>query len=299
MLNLIRRRTLFIGLGVVFAALMALLTLRWNDPDEGWLIDEAIQAVAYPVLAGYQAVQSGIGGLTRRYVVLVNVEQENERLRLQVQALQEELNHHINGSIQFNLLREQLNFLEEEPETKVFAEVIGESLDSFHHTLVLNRGWLAGIRRNFPVVLREGVVGRVQSATALQSVVELITDRRHRFPALIQRTRARMEVAGQEDSLRLVAPDRGMIYGVGRELRLNRVRMLADLRRGDRVVTSGLSGIFPKGLLVGTISNVYRERHELFQSADIEPAVDFNKIEWVFVILRDPRDEDYPQFTDR
>jgi rod shape-determining protein MreC len=63
------------------------------------------------------------------------------------------------------------------------------------------------------------------------------------------------------------------------------------------VVTSGLSGIFPKGLLVGTINRVYRERHELFQSADIEPVVDFNQVEWVFVMLRDPKDEEYPQFT--
>jgi rod shape-determining protein MreC len=297
MLNLIRRRILLISFGVVLATLMALLSLRWRDPEQGWLIDEVIQALAYPVIAGYHGVVQGAGNLIDRYSHLVHVEQENERLRLQVQALQEELNHHINGSIQFNLLREQLKFLEENPETKVFAEVIGESVDNFHHVLVINKGSLAGIRRNFPVVLREGVVGRIQSVTATQALVELITDRRHRFPGLIQRTRERAIVGGDEDQLRLSTPDRGMVYGTGRDLQLNRVRMLADVQPGDRVVTSGLSGIFPKGLLVGTISNVYRERHELFQSADIEPVVDFNKIEWVFVILRDSRDEDYPQFT--
>jgi rod shape-determining protein MreC len=297
MLNLIRRRILLISFGVVLATLMALLSLRWRDPEQGWLIDEVIQALAYPVTASYHGVVQGAGTLIDRYSHLVHVEQENERLRLQVQALQEELNHHINGSIQFNLLREQLKFLEENPETKVFAEVIGESVDNFHHVLVINKGSLAGIRRNFPVVLREGVVGRIQSVTATQALVELITDRRHRFPGLIQRTRERAIVGGDEDRLRLSTPDRGMVYGTGRDLQLNRVRMLADVQPGDRVVTSGLSGIFPKGLLVGTISNVYRERHELFQSADIEPVVDFNKIEWVFVILRDSRDEDYPQFT--
>ena len=297
MLNLIRRRILLFSFGVVLATLMVLLSLRWRDPEQGWMIDEVFQALAYPVKAGYQGVVRGMGNLVDRYVHLVNVEQDNERLNLQVQALQEELNHHINGSIQFNLLREQLKFLEENPETKVFAEVIGESADNFHHVLVINKGSLAGIRRNFPVVLREGVVGRIQSVTATQALVELITDRRHRFPALVQRTRERAVVGGNEEGLRLTAPDRGMVYGTGRELQLNRVRMLADVQPGDRVVTSGLSGIFPKGLLVGTITNVYRERHDLFQSADIEPVVDFNKIEWVFVILRDPKDEEYPQFS--
>ena len=297
MLNLIRRRILIISFGVVLAALMVLLSLRWRDPEKGWMIDEVVQAMAYPVVTGYQSAVRGVNNLLERYVSLVNVEQENERLKLQISALQEELNHHINGSIQFNLLREQLKFLEENPETKVFAEVVGESVDNFHHVLVINKGSLAGIRRNFPVVLREGVVGRIQNVTATQAQVELITDRRHRFPAVIQRTRERAIVGGDEEGLQLSAPDRGMVYGTGHELQLTRVRMLADVRPGDRVVTSGLSGIFPKGLLIGTITNVYRERHELFQSADIEPVVDFNKIEWVFVILRDPKDEEYPQFT--
>ena len=297
MFNLIRRRLLPLSFGAVLTVLLVLLSLRWRDPQQGWMIDEVLHALAYPVVASYHGITNGVRGLAGRYVLLVNVQQENERLKLQLQALQEELNHHISGSIQFNLLREQLKFLEESPETKVFAEVIGESVDNFHHVLLLNKGSLAGIRRNFPVVLREGVVGRIQSVTANQSLVELITDRRHRFPAIIQRTRDRAVVNGEEAGLKLTSPDRGVVYGLGRELQLNRVRMLADVQPGDRVVTSGLSGIFPKGLLVGTINHVYRERHELFQSADIAPVVDFNQIEWVFVMLRDPKDEEYPQFT--
>jgi rod shape-determining protein MreC len=297
MLNLIRRRLLPLSFGAVLTVLLVLLSLRWRDPQQGWMLDEVIQALAYPVVAAYHGVTQGVGDLVKRYVYLIDVEQENRGLKLQVQALEEELNHHVNGSIQFTLLREQLKFLEESPETKVFAEVIGESVDNFHHVLLINKGSLSGIRRNFPVVLREGVVGRIQSVTAAQAVVELITDRRHRFPAIVQRTRNRAVVNGEEDGLRLSSPDRGVVYGLGRELQLNRVRMLADVQAGDRVVTSGISGIFPKGLLVGTVRHVYRERHELFQSADIEPAVDFNQIEWVFVMLRDPRDEDYPQFT--
>jgi rod shape-determining protein MreC len=156
---------------------------------------------------------------------------------------------------------------------------------------------MAGIRRNFPVVLREGVVGRVQSVTALQSVVELIVDRRHRFPVLIQRSRERMDLQGEGGNLRLLPQDRGIASGTGDGLRMHRIRMLADVEKGDRVITSGLAGIFPKGLLVGTVTNVGRERHELFQSAEIQPVVDFNKIEGVFVILRDPNDPDYPLFS--
>ncbi len=71
------------------------------------------------------------------------------------------------------------------------------------------------------------------------------------------------------------------------------------MEQGDRVITSGLAGIFPKGLLVGTVADVKRERHELFQTAELRPAVDFDKIEGVFVILKKPTDTSFPVFTDQ
>jgi len=297
MLNLIKRNFYVLSATGVLIVLVVLLSLRWSQPGTARWVDESLQSIAYPFQSAFQRASTGIAELSRDYIFLVNLKQENDRLQLQVQALQEELNHYVNSSIQFNLLREQLGFLEENPERKVFAEVIGESVDNFHDVLLINKGQLAGIQRNFPVVLREGVVGRIQSTTATQSVVELIVDRRHRFPVLIQRSRERMDLRGEGGNLRLLPQDRGIAYGTGDSLRMNRIRMLADVEKGDRVITSGLDGIFPKGLLVGTVNAVYRERHELFQSADIEPVVDFNKIEWVFVILRDPKDEEYPQFS--
>jgi len=226
------------------------------------------------------------------------VKQENERLKQQVKALEEQLNQYVNASVQFNLLREQLQFLEENPERKVFAEVIGESVDNFHDVLLINKGQLAGIKRNFPVVLREGVVGRVQSVTATQALVELIVDRRHKFPVTLQRSRERTVVQGTGGGLEIRAPDGGIVRGTGDSLRLERIRMLADVEKGDRVVTSGLDGIFPKGLLVGTVISVNREKHELFQTAEIQPVVDFRKLEGVFVILKERRSVDFPLFTD-
>lgn len=89
-----------------------------------------------------------------------------------------------------------------------------------------------------------------------------------------------------------------MAFGQGDGLSVDRIRMLSDIQEGDRVVTSGLEGIFPKGLLVGTITSVGREKHELFQVAAVKPVVDFSRIEGVFVILRDRRSADYPMFSE-
>lgn len=297
MLNLIKRNIYLISASGVLLVLLVLLSLRWSQSSTARWVDNVVETVAYPFQTVFTRTTRGLDSLWANYIALVNLKQENDRLHLQVQALKEQLNHYVNSAIQFNLLRDQLGFLEENPERKVFAEVIGESADNFHHVLLINKGRRAGIRRNFAVVLREGVVGRIQSASALESVVELIVDRRHRFPVLIQRSRERMEAQGEGTTLRLQPQDRGIVYGTGDGLRMHRIRMLADVEPGDRVITSGLAGIFPKGLLVGTVTSVGRANYELFQSAEIRPVVDFNKIEGVFVILGDPNNPNRPLFT--
>jgi rod shape-determining protein MreC len=300
MLELIKRNRLLFAAAGILILLIVLLSYRARRPAEARVIDETFSAVAYPFQAGFSKTANAVSGLFDRYVSLVHLKEENEELQLRIQALEEELNHHINSSIQFNLLREQLKFKEDDPKRRVYAEVIGESADNFHHTLLINKGHLAGIRRNYPVVLREGVVGRIQSATALQSIVQLIVDRRHRFPVIIQRSRERLILEGSGGgSFRLAAPDRGIVLGQGSQLRMERIRMLADVEQGDRVITSGLAGIFPKGLLVGVITGVSRERHELFQTARIEPVVNFYKIEGVYVITRDRDDPEQPFFSNQ
>lgn len=297
MLDLFKRNRVALTASAVLVLLVVLLSLRASAPARLRWLDEVVHLAAYPFQAAVHGTTDTVRRVYNNYIALVNLKQENERLRTRVAALEEELNQYINSSIQFNVLREQLQFMEEQPERKVFAEVIGESVDNFHHVLLINKGRNAGIRRNFPVVVREGAVGRVQTVTATEAVVQLLVDRRHRFPVLIQRSRERMVLHGEGGTLRLMTQDRGIAYGVGERLVMDRIRMLADVQEGDRVVTSGLAGIFPKGLLVGTITNVTRERHELFQTADVRPVVDFNKLEGVFVILKDEDDAQYPLFT--
>ena len=299
MIELIKRNRVLIAAATVLIILIVLLAVRYRDPGRVRFVDETIQAIAYPFQVVYTSITEGISNTINNYIMLLHVKEENDQLKLQIRSLEEELNHYINSSIQFNLLREQLGFKEEEPEKRVFAEVIGESSDNLHHLLLINKGRSAGLRRNYPVVLREGVVGRVISVTALQATVQLIVDRRHRFPVIIQRSRERLILEGSGGALKLMAPDRGIVFGSGSGLQMERVRMLADVQQGDRVITSGLAGIFPKGLLVGIITEVGREQHELFQRARIQPVVDFNKLEGVYVILRGGVDEPQPFFSEQ
>ena len=228
------------------------------------------QTITYPIQILVHEFISFTSDLTESYFYLVQLHQENEALKQQVVALKEEVNRYIEESIRYHRLKVQLEFAEENPLEKVYSEVIGESIDNFHQTLQINRGSKDGIQRNFAVVLKEGVVGRIQTVSPFQSTVQLILDRRSRFPAILQRTRTR-----------------GLVYGTGDDLELRRIHLRADVKVGDRVVTNGLSGLFPKGILVGTVTQVKHEDHAMFQTAELTPIVDFDKIEGVFTVIKD------------
>ena len=227
------------------------------------------QTITYPIQIFAHTVVSFSNNLIQSYFNLLRLREENQALKQQVSALKEEVNHYIEEAVQYQRLKIQFEFAEQNLLEKIFAEVIGESVDNFHQTLQINRGAKHGIRRNYAVILKEGVVGRIQSVTPFQSTVQLILDRRSRFPAILQQTRAK-----------------GLIYGTSDGLEMRRIHLRADIKEGDRVVTSGLSDLFPKGILVGTVSAVLHEEHELFQTAKLIPVVDFDTIEGVFVILK-------------
>ncbi|MBF0353232.1 MAG: rod shape-determining protein MreC [SAR324 cluster bacterium] len=268
MLDLIKKYRLFLAILATLITLLGFL-FQSGQYSENPKLQTVSHLLAYPVQMLFHNSVNSVNGVIQSYVNLVNLHKENEQLKNEVQHLKEELNHYLEESIHYNRLKVQLEFAEENPEKKVFAEVIGESVDNFHQVLLINRGSEHGIQRNFPVILKEGVVGRIQSVSPYQASVQLILDQRNRFPAIVQRSRAK-----------------GIVYGINEGLELRRIDLRADVQVGDRVITNGLSGLFPKGLLVGIVNQVEHEEHELFQVARITPVVDFDKIEEVFVILK-------------
>jgi rod shape-determining protein MreC len=214
--------------------------------------------------------------------MLIGTRQENQQLRNEVAELKERLNQSLENSVQYKRLRGQLLFAKRQPDRKVFAEIIGESVDNIHQMRLVNRGSRHGLKRNFSAILKEGLVGRVQSVTPFQSNLQLITDFRSRVPALTQRNRVR-----------------GLIYGTQTGLEMRQINRRAEVKKGDRVITSGLGGLFPKGILIGNIVEVKRQPHELFQTASIETAVDLSRMEEVFIIISGPYPQGSPLFTDQ
>jgi rod shape-determining protein MreC len=118
------------------------------------------------------------------------------------------------------------------------------------------------------VMVPDGVVGRVVKATSFSSMVLLITDPNNAVTGLIQRTR-----------------DEGIVEGtVQGRARMKYIPLLSTMQVGDKVVTSGLTGGFPKGVPIGTITRIEKAESDLFQSAELLPDVDLRKLEEVLVI---------------
>ena len=263
-------------ISIVVAILGLFLLLFQSYSEQGSSrIQTAIQTVTYPFQASVQSAVSNLKNLWNSYILLIEVKEENNRLKQQLLDMEEKLSEHIENSVQFRRLRDQMLFARKNPLEKIYSEIIGESSDNAHNIRFINRGSNQKVQRNYIVIRKEGLVGRIHSVSPFQSSVQLMIDHRNRVPALIQRNRVR-----------------GLIYGTQAGIEMRQINQHAKIKIGDRVISSGLGGLYPKGILIGWVSEIRHQQHELFKTAILESAVDFNSIEEVFVIIPSKSDSE-------
>ena len=258
---------LYFSIVATFIVLFFLMYQTYNEQGTS-RFQMAVQTITYPVQTSVQSVVSTIKNTWNSYINLIEVNEENKLLKQQLLNMEEKLNQHIENSVQFFRLRSQLLFAQKKARNEIFSEIIGESADNTHQIRLINRGSNQLLQRNYIVIRKEGLVGRIQSVSPYQSSVQLIIDHRSRVPALIQRNRVR-----------------GLIYGTHDGMEMRQINQHAKIKIGDRVISSGLGNLYPKGILIGWVSGINREPHELFKTARLDSAVDFNQIEEVFTIL--------------
>jgi rod shape-determining protein MreC len=226
----------------------------------GWVLSWPIRAMA--------GVHDGIADLWAGYVNLQGVEEENRQLRKELEHLQGQNSQLREAAAATERLTALLEFKSQALPTMVAAQVIGRDTGNWYRSIILNKGESDGLQPDMGVVTPAGVVGRIVKTTAATSVVLLVTDPNNAIAGLIQRTR-----------------DEGIVEGTTQGLaHLKYIPLLSSVRTGDRVVTSGLVGGFPRGLAIGTITRIDKAEGELFQSAELTPEVDVERVEEVLVI---------------
>ncbi|HXA77389.1 MAG TPA: rod shape-determining protein MreC [Candidatus Acidoferrales bacterium] len=262
-----RQRPVFL-LGALVLAQVLLLAFQIKRDHDVRLIRYWAAAVVMPFERGGTSAFSRSGGIWSNYISLRGTRAENEKLRGELDQLRlrnRELEGQAGEAQRLSLL---LNFHETHPDTPMLAaQVIGASADPASHTLFLNRGERDRVRRNQAVITPDGIVGKIVEVFPATSQVLLINDKDSGAGALLADTRTHGVVKGSGD------PDPRLDYVVNDE----------PVHTGERILTSGEDRIFPKDLLIGTVSMA--NQGNPFQVIHVRPAARLDRLEDVLILL--------------
>lgn len=204
----------------------------------------------------------------QNYLYLLSTRQENITLLDENRKLLNIIAN-LRETEQENLrLRKLLQFQEKFNLKTVVARVIAKDVSTEFRTIRLNRGETSGIRKDMAVITNEGTVGRILRTTQTTSDVVTILDLLSAVDAIVERSRAR-----------------GIVEGLTDEVCVLRYTLRTDdVQLGDIMITSGLGGIFPKGIPIGIVSKVNRKPFGITQEVEVRPSVDFTKLEEVLIV---------------
>jgi rod shape-determining protein MreC len=210
-----------------------------------------------------------VGSAGSRYVYLVRTEQDNERLKQELVLLQIE-NSAANELLTENeRLRALLDIKKLNPPTAIAVQIIAKGNSPASSTITINKGSDDGIEKDMAVVAGDGVVGRVQAVLPGTAKVILITDPGSTLAVRVQRNR-----------------EEGLLEGKLGLCALKYVSFYADIQEGDQLVTSGLDGLFPKGLPVATVLHVTKHEASAFQTVTARPIISFSRLEEALVLRK-------------
>ncbi len=245
--------------GLLLLALSGYLTPLLEAPLRPLVGAQTWVAQRYQALVQFFTVPRDVVALQQRNQEL---EAEVTRLQTEIISLQQQIS-------EVEILSALLDFARANPQNEYkAASVIGRDPSPFLHYVIINRGSADGLRRGMPVVTQQGLVGRIAAVTASAARVQLVTDPNMRI-------NVRVEPAGTT----------GLLVGsLTGDITLEQVPLDANVQPGDVVLTSGLGGNYVPNLLVGQVTGVRKLEFELFQSASVQPVVDFNRLNIVLVI---------------
>ena len=233
---------------------------------------KAIDRVMAPVVSAQSTLMNRLHFIIKLFSISddqVTLVAENERLRDQVAELQDRINQLQQNLNEADILYSLLGFARSNPDEQYIpAQVIGKDPSPFLKYILIDKGSDSGIRAGMPVVTNKGLVGRVDAVTASASRVRLITDSTSMINAVVLGVDAECVVQGS-------------ITG---DITIEMVSQDVELVPGQVVQTSGLGGEYPADFIIGQVLNVNQINNELFQSASILPAEDFNSLQAVLVV---------------
>jgi rod shape-determining protein MreC len=231
-------------------------------------VGPALLWILRPLQLMSQTAIGWIKGVQESHLTLEGYKVENERLRQKIAELEKERNRLLEAEATNRRLQQLLEFRSQMPSSGITASIIAASASSWFKSCLLDKGSTDGLRRGMAVVTPLGALGRVIELFPQTAKVLLITDPNSGVDVIVQRTRARGIVSGSLEN--------GPV--------MKYVKHSEDVQVGDRLVTSGLDGVFPRGMMVATVTTVRKQTAGLFQQIGVMPAVTLEGTEQVLVV---------------
>ena len=243
------------------------------DLNEPTLFHQVVTEVIAPVQSGLSNSKKSLSSLWENYLLIVNTSKENNVLKKQISRLESDLMTMEEMRKENLRLKKLLNFSDEMSHQRIMAQVVGWDSANEFKVIRLNKGSNHGIQVMAPVITDHGLVGYVYRVTSNYADVLTILDQNNRVDVVVERTRTH-----------------GIVEGVFNfKCALKYVMRNDPVEVGDKLITAGVGGIYPKGIKVGMITSIAKENFGMTLSIEVIPSVDFDKLEEVLILIPTPQ----------
>jgi len=238
--------------------------------DEPSLFHQIVTEFISPMQKGLANSKKNLSSLWENYLLIVNTSKENVVLKRKISRLENDLTTMEEMRKENLRLKRLLHFSDDQPYQKIMAQVVGWDSSNEFKVIRLNRGSLHGLKPMSPVVTDHGLVGYVYRVTENYSDVLTILDQNNRVDVVVERTRTH-----------------GIVEGIFNfKCVLKYITKNEPVEVGDKLITAGVGGIYPKGIKVGMINDISKENFGMTLSIEVIPTVDFHKLEEVLVLIQ-------------
>ena len=272
-------------LGIIITIVVLILIVIFSNKEANTSFFENVaNKLVMPIQNGLTYVKNKVSGNSSFFTDISNLKTENKELQEKNSKLEQSLRELENIKTENETLKEYLGLTEKYGEYKTIpGYVINKEINNYSKTLIINIGKQDGIEENMTVIADEGLVGHVISVTDNTAKIRTIVDTSSSISCLMSSSKDSIVCKGTLDS--------------NTEIKAMYIPTDANLVQGDSVDTSGLGGIYPKGIHVGTIKKIVTTKNMTDRYALVETAVDFNKLNTVLVVKNNYRGENIEKST--
>lgn len=268
-----KKKTGIIGIVVTVILLIILVFVSNLNLNKFSYIENAFSKLVMPIQSGITYLKQKLTGNDNYFATMDYLKQENEALKQKNEELEEALRSLEIIQAENSTLKEYLNLTEQYKSYKsIPAYVINKDISNYSSIFIINAGSKSGIKENMTVIAAEGLVGHVISVTDNTAKVQTIIDSSNVVSATLENSKDNVICRGTL---------------TGNELKTTYISPNTVLIEGEKLYTSGMGGIYPKGIYIGTIKKINETKNITDRSFITEAAVDFENLETVLVISND------------